>query len=72
MAGTVNTGITISKELLDDFDDVIWELQREGELGRDTSRSEMVQQLMQNYVDDHRDLLDDEGKRNPARTALAD
>lgn len=67
-----NPSVSIPDELLEDFDDVIWELQMEGELDRDVSRSEMIQQLLQNYVDDYRDLLDDEGKRNPARTALAD
>ena len=68
----VNTGITVPEELLEDFDDVVWELEKAGQLDRDTSRSEVIQQLMQDYVDNHRDLLDDGGKRNPARTALAD
>ena len=68
----VNTGITVPKDLLDDFDDVVWELQHEGEIPRDASRSQVIQELMQQYVNENRDLLDDEGKRNPARTALAD
>lgn len=67
-----NLSVSVPDELLEDFDDVIWELQREGELDRDASRSEMIQQLMQDYVDEYRELLDDEGKRNPAPTVLAD
>jgi len=68
----VNTGITVPDDLLDDFDDVVWELKSNGEIPRDASRSQIIQELMQNHVDEHRELLDDEGKRNPARTALAD
>ena len=68
----VNTGVTIPDELLDDFDDVVWHLEVQGELPRDVSRSAVIQDLMQEFVDEHRELLDDEGKQTPANTVLAD
>jgi len=68
----VNTGVSVPEELLDDFDDVVWALEVQGEMPRDTSRSAVIQQLMQEFVDEHRDLLDESGKQNPANTVLAD
>jgi metal-responsive CopG/Arc/MetJ family transcriptional regulator len=70
----VNTGVTVPKELLDDFDEVVWQLEVEGELPRDVSRSQVIQYLMQDFVDEHRELLDgeDAGKQTPANTVLAD
>ena len=70
----VNTGIAVPEELLDDFDEVTWQLEVQGELPRDTSRSEVMRHLMQEFVDEHRDLLDDTdtGKQTPANTVLAD
>jgi metal-responsive CopG/Arc/MetJ family transcriptional regulator len=64
--------MSVPDELLDDFDDVIWELEKAGEIPRDTSRSAVLQQLMQEFVDEHRELLDESGKRNPAPSVLAD
>lgn len=70
----VNTGFTVDKELLDDFDEVIWQKEVRGDLPRDTPRSEVLAHLMQQYVDENRELLDDsdEGKQTPASTVLAD
>lgn len=64
---------TIPDELLEDFDDVIWELQRRGELDRDASRSSIVRALMQewieNQIDEHGEEVLPEGNRNTAATA---
>ena len=68
----VNTGVTVPEELLEDFDDVVWALEVQGEIPRDTSRSAVIQDLMQEFVDEHRELLDDSGKQTPAKTVLAD
>ena len=66
----VNTGITVPEELLEDFDDVVWALEVEGELPRDTSRSAVIQDLMQEFVDEHRELLDDSGKQTSGKTVI--
>ena len=69
----VNTGFTIDEDLLDDFDEVIWQKEVNGDLPRDTPRSRVLQHLVQEYVDEHRELLGEEsGKQNPANTVLAD
>jgi metal-responsive CopG/Arc/MetJ family transcriptional regulator len=64
--------MSVPDDLLDDFDDVVWELEKSGELPRDVSRSAVIQNLMQEFVDEHREMLDNSGKRNPAPTVLAD
>jgi metal-responsive CopG/Arc/MetJ family transcriptional regulator len=66
--------ISVPEELLEDFDDVVWHLEMNGDLPRDVTRSAVMQQLMQEFVDDHRDVLDESesGKRTPANTVLAD
>lgn len=46
-----NPSISIDDELLEDFDDVIWELKSEGEIPRDTSRSEVVADLIEEFVE---------------------
>jgi metal-responsive CopG/Arc/MetJ family transcriptional regulator len=52
-------------ELLDDFDDVILEKKVAGELDRDTSRSEVIQDLMADWIEKH-----ESGENRPtARTA---
>ena len=70
----VNTGFTIDEDLLDDFDEVIWQKEVNGDLPRDTPRSKVLQHLVQEYVDENRELLDgtESGKRTPANTVLAD
>ena len=60
-----NTGITVPEELLDGFDDVILEKKVAGELDRDTSRSEVIQDLMADWIENH----DSEENRPTARTA---
>jgi len=48
-----NPSISIPNDLLDDFDDTIWELKKEGELSRNASRSEVIQMLMQEWVENN-------------------
>ena len=57
---------TIPDELLEEFDDTIWELQTEGELDRDASRSQIVRELMREWIDEQQEALE-EG--NPKTTA---
>ena len=49
----VNTGITVPEELLDTFDGVILEKKVAGELDKDTSRSEVIQDLMADWIEKH-------------------
>ena len=64
---------TIPDELLEDFDDVIWELQTRGELSRDESRSSIVRELMQEWIADqieeHGEEVLPEGNSNTATVA---
>lgn len=46
-----NTGITVPDELLEDFDDKVFELKAEGEIARDASRSEVIRTLMEQWVE---------------------
>ncbi|GAB3669598.1 CopG family ribbon-helix-helix protein [Halopiger thermotolerans] len=46
-----NTGITVPDELLEDFDDKVFELKAEGEIDRDASRSEVIRTLMEEWVE---------------------
>ncbi|WP_435175698.1 hypothetical protein [Halorussus sp. AFM4] len=63
---------TIPDELLEDFDDVIWELQRRGELDRDESRSSVVRTLMEEWIEEqieeHGEEVLPEGNWNTAAT----
>jgi metal-responsive CopG/Arc/MetJ family transcriptional regulator len=47
----VNTGITVSEELLDEFDDQILQLKAAGEIRRNASRSEVIRILMKEFVE---------------------
>ena len=57
--------VSMPDELLDDFDDVILEKKVAGELDRDTSRSEVIQDLMADWIENH----ESEENRPTARTA---
>jgi metal-responsive CopG/Arc/MetJ family transcriptional regulator len=52
-------------ELLEKFDDTIWELQVEGELDRDANRSQIVRELVREWIDEQQEVLD-EGNLNKA------
>lgn len=57
-----NPSISIPDDLLDDFDEVIRQKKLAEEIPMDTSRSEVVQQLIEEYV---------EGNANTSSTAMA-
>ncbi|MCD2204386.1 hypothetical protein [Halobacterium sp. KA-6] len=46
-----NPSFSIDDEVLDDLDDVIWEKKVAGELDKNTSRSEVVQGLIEDYIE---------------------
>lgn len=80
MVDNVNTGVTIPSDVLDDFDDVLWEQQKQGELPRGNVRSSVIEQLMREYIDEHREYLEDpntdpqrdeSGNRRPATAPAA-
>ncbi|PSP80154.1 hypothetical protein BRC81_02895 [Halobacteriales archaeon QS_1_68_20] len=52
----------IDEELLDEFDEVIFQKKAAGELPRDASRSDILRQLVEEYV---------EGNRNSSLTPTA-
>lgn len=41
----------ISEETLEQLDDIIWEKKAAGELPRDTSRSDILRQLVEEYIE---------------------
>jgi metal-responsive CopG/Arc/MetJ family transcriptional regulator len=54
--------VYVEEELVEEFDDKMWNLKANEEIGRDTSRSQMIAQLMEEWV---------EGKSNSAaKTAI--
>ena len=46
-----NVAFRVDEELLEDFDDTIFRKKVDGELDRDTSRSEVLRELMRGYID---------------------
>jgi len=46
-----NPSFSIPDEKLNEFDDVIWEKKQEGELPRDASRSDVIRDLIEEYVE---------------------
>lgn len=60
MATMARPSFTIPDELLEEFDDVIWELQRSGHLGRDANRSKIVRQLIMEWNDEQKPKLTEE------------
>lgn len=50
----VSPSFSMSEELLQSFDMTINELKREGELDMDTRRSEVVRDLMEEWIEENR------------------
>ncbi|MBO4249474.1 hypothetical protein IL252_16830 [Halomicrobium sp. IBSBa] len=50
--------ISVSDELLDEFDDKLIEMKAAGKLGRDVSRSELIARLMSEWVEERDDVPD--------------
>lgn len=45
-----NPSISVSDELLNEFDDAIWEAKRSGQLERSVSRSDVIRELMRLWL----------------------
>ena len=46
-----NPSFQIDQEKLDEFDEIILQKKARGEIDRDTSRSEVIRQLVEEYVE---------------------
>lgn len=46
----------LSEELLEDFDDKLWQLKVDGELDREVSRSEFMRRLIKEWVEERDDI----------------
>ena len=53
-----NPSFQIDDDLLGEFDDIIWQKQTEGELSRKTSRSDILRELVEEYVKNNREYLE--------------
>ena len=64
-----NPSVSIPDEILERLDDRIWELKTDGEIPRDTSRSEVITMIIDDWADDPfvTDYIgSDEGNPTPA------
>jgi len=57
--------VSIPDELLDEFDDKIDEKRRSGEMDLDTTRSEVVQELMREWLEGNLNLTSKNSKPKP-------
>lgn len=53
------TGITVPDEVLDEFDDLIWEYQKEDVLPRGRFRSTLITKLMVEWVNNHEEWIEE-------------
>ena len=60
-----NPSFQIDEQLLDDFDEIIFQKKARGELDRDTSRSEVIRRLVEEYVEGN-------GRTSKAMAPMAD
>jgi len=61
----VNTGITVDDDVLDEFDELVWQKKTEGEIPRDASRSQVIQMIMEDWIEEN-----SEGNSNPQKMAM--
>jgi metal-responsive CopG/Arc/MetJ family transcriptional regulator len=45
-----NPSISVDDDVLMEFDDIIWQLKKQGEMDRGVSRSQVIQQLMEEWI----------------------
>ncbi|WP_018258837.1 CopG family ribbon-helix-helix protein [Halomicrobium katesii] len=50
--------ISVSDELLEEFDDKLFEMKAAGKLDRDVSRSELIARLMSEWIEEREDVPD--------------
>lgn len=58
-ATVARPSISISDELLEEFDDKLFEMKAAGKLDRDVSRSELIARLMYEWVQEREDVPDE-------------
>ena len=46
-----NPSFQVDDELLDELDEIIWQKKKDGELSRKTSRSDILRELVEEYVE---------------------
>ena len=63
-----NPSIYIPDELLKEFDDELWERKTAGEVHRDVSRSEFVQEAMRQYIEGNWKLNSEAREKTTATT----
>jgi metal-responsive CopG/Arc/MetJ family transcriptional regulator len=51
---------TIDDATLEDFDDIILQQKANGDLDRDTTRSQLIRELVEEYVAEHRGVIEEE------------
>jgi len=51
---------TIDDDTLEDFDEIILQQKARGKLERDTTRSQLIRELVEDYVDEHRGVLEED------------
>ena len=46
-----NPSFTVDDEMLDEFDEVIWQKKMDGDLSREATRSDVLRELIENYIE---------------------
>lgn len=59
----VNTGISIDKEVKERNDEIREAIREQDPFGRDIDRSELVEQLLDEWNEEHAHVLEDDGDR---------
>jgi metal-responsive CopG/Arc/MetJ family transcriptional regulator len=54
MTSTQPVSIRLDEELLEEFDDTIWYLEMQGDLPRRTSRSDIVRELIEEWLEENK------------------
>lgn len=58
ISAMANPSFNISDELLEEFDDTIWELKKEGKIDRNASRSEVLQNMIRSWIKENRQEME--------------
>jgi metal-responsive CopG/Arc/MetJ family transcriptional regulator len=64
-----NPSISVDDEVLDQFDEINDRRRLAEELDLDTSRSEVIQRLMEEYIEEHREFLSEGNPKATPATA---
>jgi metal-responsive CopG/Arc/MetJ family transcriptional regulator len=55
----VRTSISVPAEILEEFDDLLWDYQTEKVLPRERMRSALIAQLMMDWVENHDEWMEE-------------